>query len=208
MKNTKIRETLLFEGAGMNVYEEGSNVGNYRIRTAFINNDGKEIYLELGGNVQNCKSSKRFGWYTHIDHAFTISDSTDENISRIKLNSTFFKGYSKESLTKYINENFNCSFDTIEILDRMEGYRVHGGHGKYNLMDNHKINRNRTIARNKEYDKIDKEIREKLGEKYSKISLLSMDDESITIRCYTYAKDLHKIGMDDNNRTLKIKVNY
>ncbi|MDO7204271.1 hypothetical protein Q5M85_09075 [Paraclostridium bifermentans] len=48
----------MFEGAGMNIYEEGSDVGNYRIRTAFIDNNGNKIYLELGGNLQNCKTSK------------------------------------------------------------------------------------------------------------------------------------------------------
>lgn len=203
-----MKKVLLFEGAGMDVYEEGSDVGNHRIRTAFINGNGDKIYLELGGNLQNCKTSKRFGWYTHIDHCFNISVSTDENISSIKLNDTFFKGYSKEDLTNYINENFNCKFDTIEVLDWMEGYRVHGNRNEYNLMDNHEINKKRTIARNKAYAKIDKEIREKLGEKYSPISLYCMDEESITIRCYTYEKDLYKIGMSKDNRLLKIRVNY
>ena len=203
-----MKKILLFEGAGMNINEEGSDIGNYRIRTSFINNDGDQIYLELGGNVQNCKTAKRFCWYTHVDHAFNISESTDENKSRIKLNNTFFKGYSKEDLTKYINENFNCNFDTIEVLNRFEGYRVHGDDGLYNLMENHTVNRKRTIARSEAYNKIDMEIREKLGEKYSKINLDCMDDESITIRCYTYEKDLHKIGMDKDNRLLKIQVNY
>ncbi|WP_207644611.1 hypothetical protein, partial [Clostridioides difficile] len=121
-----MKKILLFEGAGMDIYEEGSDVGNHRIRTAFINGNGDKIYLELEGNIQNCKISKRFGWYTHIDHCFNISMSTDENVSSIKLNNTFFNGYSKSDLTKYINKNFNCKFDTIEVLDWMEGYRVHG----------------------------------------------------------------------------------
>ncbi|MDO7204272.1 hypothetical protein Q5M85_09080 [Paraclostridium bifermentans] len=90
----------------------------------------------------------------------------------------------------------------------MEGYRVHGNYNEYNLMNNHELNRNRTIARNEAYSKIDKEIREKLGSKYSKINLHSMDDDSITIRCYTYEADLYKIGMSKDNRLLKIKVNY
>ncbi|EOY7170483.1 hypothetical protein NQ830_12540 [Clostridioides difficile] len=203
-----MKKILLFEGAGMDIYEEGSDVGNHRIRTAFINGNGDKIYLELEGNIQNCKISKRFGWYTHIDHCFNISMSTDENVSSIKLNNTFFNGYSKSDLTKYINKNFNCKFDTIEVLDWMEGYRVHGNRNEYNLMDDHELNRKRTIARNKAYEKIDKEIREKLGEKYSKISLYSMDEDSITIRCYTYEKDLYKIGMSEDNRLLKIPVNY
>ncbi|MCC0669266.1 MULTISPECIES: hypothetical protein [unclassified Clostridioides] len=203
-----MKKILLFEGAGMDIYEDGSDVGNHRIRTAFINDNGDKIYLELGGNLQNCKTSKRFGWYTHIDHCFNLSVSTDENVSRIKLNNTFFKGYSKRDLTNYINENLNCKFDTIEVLDWMEGYRVHESRSECNLMDNHKLNRKRTIARNKAYEKIDKEIMEKLGEKYSKISLYSMDENSITIRCYTYEKDLYKIGMSEDNRLLKIPVNY
>lgn len=203
-----MKKILLFEGAGMNIYEEGSDVGNHRIRTAFINDNGDKIYLELGGNLQNCKTSKRFGWYTHIDNCFNISVSTDENVSRIKLNNTFFKGYSKRELTNYINENLNCKFDTIEVLDWMEGYRVHRNRHECNLMDDHKLNRKRTIARNKAYEKIDKEIMEKLGEKYSKISLQSMDEESITIKCHTFEKDLYKIGMSKDNRLLKIPVNY
>lgn len=203
-----MKKILLFEGAGMDIYEEGSDVGNYRIRTAFIDGNGNKIYLELSGNLQNCKALKRFGWYTHIDYCFNLSVSTDVNISSIKLNDTFFKGYSKKDITNYINENFNCKFDTIEVLDWMEGYRVHGDHNEKNLMDNHKLNRERTIARNKAYTQIDNEIREKLGEKYSKISLDSMDEDSITIRCYTYEKDLYKIGMNEDNRLLKIQVNY
>ena len=39
-----MKKILLFEGAGMNIYEEGSDVGNYRIRTAFINGDGDKIF--------------------------------------------------------------------------------------------------------------------------------------------------------------------
>lgn len=54
-----MKKILLFEGAGMNIYEEGSDVENYRIRTAFINGNGDKIYLELGGNLQNCKSVKK-----------------------------------------------------------------------------------------------------------------------------------------------------
>ena len=202
------KNIILFEGAGMNIYEEGSDVGNYRIRTAFIDGNGNKIYLELGGTLYNGKTSKRFGWYTHIDHCFNLSVATDENISRIKLKNTFFKGYSKKDLTNYINENFNCKFDTIEVLDRMEGYRVHGNYNEYNLMNNHELNKNRTIARNEAYSKIDKEIREKLKSKYSKIVLHSMDDNSITIRCHSYEVDLYKLGMSTNNRLLKIQVNY
>lgn len=203
-----MKKILLFEGAGMDFCEEGSDVGNYRIRTAFIDGNGNEIYFELSGHIQDNKASKRFGWYTSINYCCNLSISTDENISRIPLKDTFFKGYTKKDLTDYINENFNCNFDTIEVLDWMEGYRVHGNNNEYNLMDNHKLNRNRTIARNEAYNKIDKEIREKLGSKYSKIGLHSMDDDSITIRCHTYEKDLYKIGMSKDNRLLKIRVNY
>ena len=41
-------KTLYFEGAGC-IGTQVNDVENCRIRTAFRDNDGKEIYLELGG---------------------------------------------------------------------------------------------------------------------------------------------------------------
>ena len=54
MKEKELK-VLYFEGAGMNTYESGEDVGNHRIRTAFLNNEGKAIYLEIIGHKFNNK---------------------------------------------------------------------------------------------------------------------------------------------------------
>ena len=185
------KRVLYFEGAGMNTYESGEDVGNYRIRTAFKNNDGEKIYLELGGHNFNDKRIKKFGWYSHIDHCTYPK-----------------KGYTRKQIVDWVNKMLNCSFDDMEVLHDMEGYRVHGDNRTYNLMDNHVINRARTEARIKAYDKIDKEWRDKLGSKYSVLSKVGMDDNSITLYCHTYAKDLYKVGLTDEDRYVRIEVNY
>ncbi|MBN3352009.1 hypothetical protein CF086_17075 [Clostridium botulinum] len=210
MKNTNI---LYFEGAGCNYNpNEKSDIGNYRIRTAFINNEGKLIYLELGGHEFSDKK-KGIHWKTHIDHAFYITNDNDDNCNnnRINYNWQYIRDnvtYTKKNIVKYINKLCNTNFDTMEVLDFMEDYRVHGDNYKYNLMDNHIVNRKRTEARKKAYKEVDMDYRKKLNEKYSKISLLKMDDESITIRCYASSQSMLKAGLTEQDREKTIIINY
>lgn len=208
--NNEVEEmkVLYFEGAGMNTYEAGEDVGNYRIRTAFINNEGQEIYLELGGTKFDNKN--RNGWYWRVDHVFNLSISKDENESRINVNKGMFEGYTKENITNWVNDNLNCNFETMEVLDDMEGYRVHGGYKdgeyQYNLMNNHKVNRARTEARKKVYNDIKTSFKEKSGEKFPCISVMAMDDEGINIRYNGYESNLVKTGITDRDQ--RILVNY
>lgn len=206
------KTVLYFEGAGMDFNEESSNVGNYRIRTAFINNDNQEIYLELSGTFFDDKKNNRFGWKTFITDCFNLSISTNQNESSIQLKTRTIGGYKKENIINWVNENLNCSFESMEVLDWLEGYRVHGGYKNgeytYNLMDNHEKNDKRTVVRNEVYKNIDNEYRKLLNEKYSKISLLEMDDNSITIRCHASSESLEKAGLSENNRVKKIEINY
>lgn len=199
-----MKKVLYFEGAGMSIYEEGSNVGNYRIRTAFLDDEGNSIYLELGGHEFNDK--KRSEWRSHIDHVFYIPQNDEEKTYEYPKND--MKGYSKEEITKWVNKTFNTNFDTIEVLHDMEGYRVHGDNGNKNLMDNHILNRKRTEARIKAYNDIDMYFRKKLNEKYSKISLLKMDNDSITIRCYASKESLIRNGLSEADREKIINITY
>ena len=76
---------LYFESVGGN-YEENalSNVGNYRIRTAFKNLDGVAYYLELSRSYRNgYEGNKRkvtFDWAIGIDHLFKIEDRISEQM--------------------------------------------------------------------------------------------------------------------------------
>ena len=207
------KKVLYFEGAGCDFTPTKlSDIGNHRIRTAFKNDEGKLVYIELSGFDVKDKKKTITHWKAHVDHAHYITDGNDdENMNRISHDWVYVRDnvkYTKEDVTKLVNKLCKASFDTVEVLDWMEGYRVHGDYRTYNLMDNHVINPARTEARNKAYNEIDMKFRELLNEKYSKIGLVRMDDDSITIKCHTYERDLYKVGLTDKNREVTIPVKY
>lgn len=218
---------LYFEGAGMDYTSEHSNVGNYRIRTAFKNLDGVEYYLELGrGHRRNEKGKTVSEWALYIDHLFSFEDlkkheeavkfnnklyieyrknnlsmddylsakipepSYDQRLNHLETNQT---DYTKEGIAEWINNNLNCDFDSIQVLDMFYGYRVHGDNRTYNLIDNHNVDHEQAVKRRNAYNSLDMEYRQLLNEKYSKISLKDMSENSITIRCYASDKQLGDI---------------
>lgn len=201
-------KVLYFEGAGMDFYgeaEKQSDVGNFRIRTSFLNDDGVQYYIELGRCSRYDTSKKKPKIITEfalrIDHLFKVEDRTKEELSHgayeIK---TDWQGireldYSKAAITKWINENLNCSFDTIEVLNDFYGYRVHGGREIYNLMEDIELNHERVAARIEAYNKIDLTYRTVLNEKYSVIGMNEMDGESITIRCHASERALQEANL-------------
>jgi len=207
---------LYFEGAGMNFYSEEqtnySDVGNFRIRTAFKNLDGTSFYIELGNCPRFENKGKKMKVVTdfalRIEHLFKLEDRFKEELEmggyEMKKNHLEIRklDYTKSSITKWINENLNCNFDTIQVLNEFYGYRVHGD-GAYNLMEDIELNHDRAAAREQAYNNVDMEYRNFLNAKYSKISLLDMDDESISIRCYASDSELK-----DKPRHLKVPVNY
>lgn len=209
---------LYFEGAGMDFYGEEqtkfSDVGNFRIRTAFKNNYGIPFYIELGSTyTYNPKNNKEIiDWNLRIDHLFKLEDRfKGEYITggyEIKTNHLEIRKlhYTKETITKWINENLNCSFDTIQVLHSFYGYRVHGDtENPFNLMEDIDVNHDRAKARKESFQKIDMEYRKALNERYSKISLCDMDDKSLTIRCYASDESLSKTKLPRINKVL---VNY
>lgn len=212
-----MKKVLYFEGAGMDFYEEESkkfsDVGNFRIRTSFFNNEGVQYYLELGNSVRYDKKGKvRQGYGIHVDHWFKISDKLlnekdYEHGYEIKKDFLTYReiDYTKKNITQWINENMNCSFDTIEVLCNYYGYRVHGDNGTYNLMETIDLNHERAKKRKEKYDEIDMEYRKTLNEKYSKIGLLEMNAESITIRCHASKESLQGKNLE---RIVRIPIEY
>lgn len=186
---------LSFEGAGMD-YEGNnlnqSNVLNHRIRTSFYNNDGEQIYLELGNTYMRDKKGKateKMG--THVDFCFKVPKDKNEEIqyheifNRAKEHLELTNmDYTKENIANWINENLNCNFDTIEVLDMFHGYGVHADNRQYNLIDNHNVNHELATKRKNAYNRIDMEYRQLLNEKYSVIGLKEMNNYSITVRCH------------------------
>ncbi|MNH75569.1 hypothetical protein D3C73_278130 [compost metagenome] len=236
-----MKKVLYFEGAGMD-YEvnEHSNAGNYRIRTAFTNNDGIQYYLELsrGARREETKKGKLVvvsEWALHVDFLFTFEDKRKHEEAEL-YNSDLYKkyrnneltyaeyedkkvvvpsyeqsyehhlkscltDYTKEGITAWINNNLNCSFDTIEVLDMFYGYYVHGDNRTYNLIDNHIVNHELATKRREAYNAADMEYRQLTNEKYSVIGLMSMDDSSITVRCHASEQ---RIGDNPRIKTIQL----
>ena len=150
-KNLEGKKVLYFEGAGCDFEQSelnGSDVLNYRIRTSFLNNDGVEIYLEMGNAYMRDKKGKnteKMG--IRIDHLLDVKRHEEQNngyeVKPIINGETVTfdwkvlhnTPYTCENITKWINENLNCSFDTIHVLNRFYGYYVHDKGGKQ-LMEN------------------------------------------------------------------------
>lgn len=140
-------KTLYFEGAGWSGADTSINtIGNCRIRTSFINNEGKQIYLEMGaGTIYNKKCKNEIErYYLYIDFCFYVTGGEDDcNNSRIHFDWQNLKdnyNYTKKDIIRWINENLNCNFDTIEVLPDLGGYSVHGDNSTYNLMENYNYN--------------------------------------------------------------------
>ncbi|MGY3386851.1 hypothetical protein ACVWZB_004805 [Paenibacillus polymyxa] len=191
-----MKNILYFEGAGMD-YEtnENSDVENYRIRTAFVNNEGTPFYIELS-NVyrRNDKNKTISEWGLHVDQLFEIVDGEEKNDEITRCWKKIVQSsYTKGDITNWINANLNCSFETIQVLNMFYGYRVHGEKEQYNLINNHIVDHGQAEKRKLAYNKVDIEYRTLLNEKHTKISLLEMDESSITIRCYACVKALGDI---------------
>lgn len=204
-------KVLYFEGAGMDFEtNQHSDVGNHRIRTAFTNDEGDLYYIELGNAIRrNKKGVAVSNWGLRIDHLFKIEDRHKEELNiggyEIKTdhNEIAELNYTTDAITKWINENLNCSFDTIEVLSRFHGYGAHGENKGYNLIENHVVDHELAKKREAAYNKADQEYRSLTKSKYSVISLLDMDEESITVRSYA-----SKEALDGYPRIKRITVGF
>lgn len=189
MKKEELK-VLYFEGAGCeNTYR--GDLNNCRIRTAFTNNDGKKIYLEILGYEKTKDDEEKYKRYPQynvgeaigfIDSCHYITDDQkidDCNKSTIKGHGRHRKiGYSYEGILKFVNEELNCSFDSIEILGWLSGYRVFRNTTKETYNTTKALNYGDEFDYNIELEKTRKEIEQHFnvlekseGKKYPNFSL-------------------------------------
>lgn len=146
-----MKKILLFEGAGC---VPRGDVENCRIRTAFTNDEGKQIYLEITGSETTKHTPEHLKEYTnaaHVWHCFYITDETpndDCNLHRIcephgkkSLELVNFE-YSRAGILRFVNATLHCSFDDIAISNGYEPgeYRVFKEHSGYNFMEEYQRN--------------------------------------------------------------------
>jgi glutaredoxin-related protein len=128
-----MNKTLIFEGAGWEKAESSviSGVGNCRIRTRIRNNDGRVIYLEMGGVLITGKHiphfAKGFNIVGRVDHCFYADSRWDSNMNysdSLKMAESRNFEYNKETILKWVNDNLNCSFNNMEVIND-NSIRVH-----------------------------------------------------------------------------------
>lgn len=198
-----MKKILWFEGAGC---VERGDVENCRIRTAFMNDEGKRYYLELIGMEVTRHSPERYNRFFNVgivDYCYELGK--DGGRFDIGVNRQEFE-YNKKNILKIVNNRFGCSFDEIKITDMFFGYRVHKSGGGYNFMEDYNFDEAKADACRVAYNAIDMQIRERLCEKWSKISLHEIGEDSITVRCYASDKSMEQHGLDPNQRFFTVNI--
>lgn len=175
-----MKKVLYFEGAGWSEADTSkATIGNCRVRTAFQNNEGRKIYLELGA----CALRKgEINYKGMVDYCFYIDTESKDPCNECRIINVENKMdflYSKEDITRMINKTLNCNFDTIEVLHDLSGYRVHGENRSYNMIENYEHNP-QLIEKRKTIKEYFSNIEKSEGKKYPNFSLW-VDDNNCNI---------------------------
>ena len=182
MSNQNTTKTLYFEGAGC---VARGNVPNCRIRTAFHLDNGAAVYLEISGmETTRCSAPmyRKFKNYGVVDHLHFANCRSGDDRREFGIDPCYAFEYSLENILALVN-SMGASFDSVEVLPDLAGYRVHGdGRGEYNFGDRFVFDRELLEAR----QAIDAQIHEKeiaRGEKHPCYSLW-VDSEDPAILHY------------------------
>ena len=152
--------------------DNNTELGTYRARTVFRNNEGHLIFIEYGTCIHDSKKDTRPATL-HIDHLFDITVDSDENISRLPYDYNPNLEATKKNLLDII-ASVGGEYDDIEVLDSMEDYRA-----DYDKpQDDFIPNRKRTAARWELYNKVEAEAKA-TGERFPCICIRRRFDEGL-----------------------------
>lgn len=203
-------KTLYFEGVGCVPL---GDVENCRIRTAFYNDEGRVIYLELSGIERNKHTSIHLptcNFIGFVDFCHYVTESLDDcNNNRVisvpegLCVERKYYAYSKRGILNFVNKTLCCSFDEIRILDMFDGYRVHAdmkepaktGYDYLNIMDNFNYNETLSNTVRDNFNRINEEMSQRFNSQYSVISYIKHDDKSITVRCNASDEAMRKVSL-------------
>jgi len=180
-------KTLYFEGCGWGGADVSiATIGNCRCRTAFTNEKGEKIYLEIDSGYQyNKKNKKQIDRYwLHVSFCFYITDNEDDcNNSRISLDWQDIKenyDYSFDDILKFVNNILGCSFDEIVVLPSLSGYRVHADNKDYNFMEDYSHN-SELIATRKELYETYYKLEKSEGKEFPNFSLWTDEENEMQL---------------------------
>lgn len=131
---TTNKKTLYFEGAGC---VARADVPNCRIRTAFHLDDGRAVYLEISGmETTRCSAPmyRKFRNYGIIDHLHWANCSAGDDRAEFGIDRSYAFEYTLDNILTLVN-SLGASFEAVEVLPDLAGYRVHANHGGYNFAD-------------------------------------------------------------------------
>jgi len=124
MNDSRINKTIKFEGAGWEGADisKATDMQNCRVRTTFINNEGKQIYLEIGC-VDNRKKLSMYSRYKNMDIPWHISFlfyTNDKSRScsddfRYLYNET--QEFNKANVLHLLNKHCNASFENVQTIN-------------------------------------------------------------------------------------------
>ena len=217
-------KTLYFEGAGMDFMDQSdkdySDVGNHRIRTAFLNDNGEKIYLELNHSRVEKKDKRKHcqgypvgalvAWVDHcfyIDRKYADEELSNEYVYHECDRKVRFP-YTLQGILEFVNKEIGCSFDKVEVLDRFEWYYVHGENRTYNLMDDHTPNPKRTKACHKLEKHLNRYYNDKFGTKWPPFSIQDVTDEKVSIFIYASTQAMERAGQKHRNIDFPIERWY
>lgn len=196
-------KTLYFEGAGS---VPRGDVENCRIRTAFTNDHGEQIYLELIGapvyskGKQDRHSFEKSALFIeacfYINKTFINTGGFTQHY-KVELNAVMGLGeYSKTKILNFINEQLHCHFFQIMVLDELSGYSVFKDKSKYNFGDEFVFDKVRTSQARK-IKSYFKDLEKSLTKKtYSNLSAW-MDEEGVLNILLHYDKYNDRIKIPD-----------
>lgn len=122
------KKTIVFEGCGMSFEpNELSDVGNYRIRSTFLNNKGRVIYIELGGHKNEGylpSSISHLDFPFHVSHCFDLTFHKSNHDPRLCKIQNIRGEYTKENILKLINTKLDCSFEALEVDEKISGLEM------------------------------------------------------------------------------------
>lgn len=214
-----MKKVLYFEGAGCVHGYGDSDIENCRIRTAFTNNQGKKIYLELTSsektrynkNFERFKD-KPYGYCAaFIDFChFVTNDKDDCNESRLEFERNYSFHYTKVDLLQFINEKLNCSFDEVVILNELTDYQVHSrtntsgrGFDKYNYGDEFQYDEEKTKKRLAKRDELKKYFEQFM--KYDNSSYwVEENTGNLVVRINTCAEVFKKMKFKERQFVIEI----
>ena len=200
-----MKKILTFEGAGCVPVDD---MENRCVRTAFINDEGKAIYLAI---LDDCKCNM------FVDFCHYITGESDDKTAKdggddcnnskvlfegktIERSLDFHGKYTKPEIIAFVNRYCHCSFTDIEVTNEFDDYRVHGEKA-YNLMEGSPIDYDLRAKRAAAFAAVDAEYKAVCHSKYSVISHSFPDAKTMKIACYASAEAL---GSYPRTKTLEV----